>query len=65
MEWRKARLHGRPTLSVNQAREWRDQDRAAKWLAKAEQRRERRYVTSRSTQSTGWSTVADSTGVPW
>jgi hypothetical protein len=49
MDWDKARLAGKPRLSVSTEREWRDQDRAAKWLAKAEQRRERRYVTARST----------------
>jgi hypothetical protein len=81
MDWRRARLHGKPSL--DHRREFEFEDRAAKWLAKAEasQRRQREQKnlrrkdvgsmlptsSSRSTvsPSTNWSTVADSTGVPW
>jgi hypothetical protein len=64
MDWCKARLAGRPRLSVSQESEWQDQDRAARWLAKAEQRRERRTYTI---QSSSWATVSSSTAEvpPW
>jgi hypothetical protein len=78
LNWEKLRLAGRRTLSVNQEREWRDQDRASRWLRAVERnQRERRplqlrlpferHTTARSTVagSSGWSTVAESTGVPW
>jgi hypothetical protein len=36
MDWRRARLHGRPSLDFR--REFEFEDRATKWLAKAENR---------------------------
>jgi hypothetical protein len=73
MDWRRARLHGRPSLSVSQEHEWRGQDRASRWLkavARNQAQRERRsYATSHSTaritQSSSWATVSSSSAVPW
>jgi hypothetical protein len=66
MDWRRARLHGRPSLDFRREGEF--EDRADRWLKAVERRpRERSYATSNSTvsRSTNWSTVANSTGVPW
>jgi hypothetical protein len=76
--WDKARLAGKPTLDFRREGEF--EDRAARWLAKADRgRQERRSMTpstldrSRGQASTrtaivdrssGWVT-ASSTGVPW
>ena len=34
LDWRRARLHGRPTRSVKDERDLRDRDAASRWLAK-------------------------------
>jgi hypothetical protein len=71
MNWRKARLHGRPTLDFRYENDI--PDRAERWLKAVERRqRERRrdvgtmFPTSSGpttvSPSTNWSTVADSTG---
>jgi hypothetical protein len=76
LNWEKLRLAGRRTLSVSREREWRDQDRAARWLAKAEQRRERRplrqlplpferHTRTTTPTSTDWITASSTAEVPW
>ena len=34
MDWRKAKLHGRPSSRIDDEAKWLDSDRAAKWIDK-------------------------------
>jgi hypothetical protein len=69
MDWRRARLHGRPSLDHRHEND--TPDRAARWLRAVEHRQRERpsyaYATSNSTvaASTGWITASSTAGVPW
>jgi hypothetical protein len=53
LDWRKTRLVGRPTLSIKTEFELRERDRASRWLAVVEQRRQRQrqYRTTTASSS--------------
>jgi hypothetical protein len=74
MNWRAARLHGKPTVDFRREHEF--EDRADRWLAKAERRLQaRRNIRSRATvassahhrasKSSDWITVSSTAEVLW
>jgi hypothetical protein len=66
MDWRRARLHGRPTLDWR--REFEAADRAERWLRAVERRRqERRNIAPDRTAKVAddWITAVSSAETPW
>jgi hypothetical protein len=51
LNWRAARLRGRPSLDVNRELDVRSQDRAARWLAGAERRQQKHRTTAAKSSS--------------
>ena len=52
MNWRAARLRGRPSLDVKRELDVHSQDRAARWLAGAERRQQKHRTTAPKSSST-------------
>jgi hypothetical protein len=63
MDWRKARLVGKPSLDFR--REFEFEDRAARWIAVVEGRRQRRSFAAPRFRAAASTTVASSAEVPW
>jgi hypothetical protein len=53
MNWRAARLRGRPSLAVNREFEVLSQDRAARWLAATDRRQKKHRTTIARSSSNG------------
>ena len=51
MNWRAARLRGRPSLDVTRELDVHSQDRAARWLAGAERRQQKHRTTAAKSSS--------------
>jgi hypothetical protein len=51
MNWRAARLRGRPSLDVKRELDVHSQDRAARWLAGAERRQQKHCTTAAKSSS--------------
>ena len=51
MNWRAARLRGRPSLDVKRELDVHSQDRAARWLAGAERRQQKHSTTAAKSSS--------------
>lgn len=59
LDWRKAQLSGKRTLSTRDETEYRDRDAAARWLSRNEKAKPKRRHSAPSTQ--GAATVSEAT----
>ena len=63
MDWRRARLHGRPSLDHRHEND--TPDRAERWLRAVERRQRERRSHSTVARSSRWITASSTAGVPW
>jgi hypothetical protein len=63
IRWDRARLAGRRTLNIRTEAE--REDRASKWLAKAERRRQERRDITPSRTPGNWTTASSTEAPPW
>jgi hypothetical protein len=52
LDWEKEKWRGRPMLSIKDEREWRDNDRAARWLERAERNQRTEFRPARQFSGT-------------